>query len=179
MSKKYVYHEGRALKGIKADEVMDELSRIEEKHGSFPEPKTIVDESRPDEAVLHPVFEWRDEIAAELYRERQARDIVRSVDVIKPDGTRHPAVVNVQIGTSIRTPGHRASSYERFEDVVADDAKLAMLLADMRRRIATAESALEEVRRAVWKGRGQEDLATVALLADALATARSLADRLH
>lgn len=42
-------------------------------------PKDIVDASRPEDAPLHPVFEWNDGIAAELYRQEQARAFIRNI----------------------------------------------------------------------------------------------------
>lgn len=44
-------------------------------------PKMVVDDARPEEALLHPAFEWQDDVAAELYREQQARDMLRSITV--------------------------------------------------------------------------------------------------
>lgn len=42
----------------------------------------IVDASRPVNAPLHPCFEWDDSIAAEKYREEQARLICRSIIIV-------------------------------------------------------------------------------------------------
>ena len=44
-------------------------------------PKSLVDESRPEDAPLHKCFEWNDDIAAEKWREVQAAYIIRSVEV--------------------------------------------------------------------------------------------------
>ena len=38
--------------------------------------ETLVEASRPEEAVLHDEFEWNDTNAAELYRRQQARQII-------------------------------------------------------------------------------------------------------
>ena len=48
--------------------------------------KNLVDECRPEDAPLHSYFEWRDNVAAELYREDQARLLIRSIiSVNEPD----------------------------------------------------------------------------------------------
>jgi hypothetical protein len=60
--------------------VGDTLADIENRHGVI-DPHTVVDESRPEDAPLHPVFEWRDEVAAEKWRVEQARRVVRSVEI--------------------------------------------------------------------------------------------------
>lgn len=58
----------------------EELKRIEEKYGGI-EAIEVVNESRDDEAVLHECFEWNNENAAELYRETQARELIRHITI--------------------------------------------------------------------------------------------------
>lgn len=43
--------------------------------------KNLLDASRPEDAPLHREFEWNDDKAAELYRESQARFIIRNLVV--------------------------------------------------------------------------------------------------
>lgn len=45
-------------------------------------PKRLVDVSRPEDAPLHNEFEWDDDIAAEKFREEQARQIIKNVIII-------------------------------------------------------------------------------------------------
>lgn len=47
--------------------------------------KSLVDANRPENAPLHAVFEWRDSVAAECYREDQARHVMRSIVTIAPN----------------------------------------------------------------------------------------------
>ena len=47
--------------------------------------KNLVDISRPEDAPLHNAFEWNNTIAAEQYREEQARKIIRSLVIVKED----------------------------------------------------------------------------------------------
>lgn len=50
--------------------------------------KSLLDASRPEDAPLHSEFEWNDSIAAEKFREDQARHIIRHLVVRldeKPD----------------------------------------------------------------------------------------------
>lgn len=42
----------------------------------------VVDESRPEDAPLHNEFEWNDGIAAEKYREEQARYLIRNIRIV-------------------------------------------------------------------------------------------------
>ena len=77
--------------GVDAQTAGEELDRIRQEHGTL-EPGTVVDESRPDEAPLHPVFEWCDPKAAELYREHQATHLIKQVRVIVPPRSEEPVV---------------------------------------------------------------------------------------
>ena len=44
--------------------------------------KTLVEVSRPEDAPLHPEFEWDDAAAAERWREQQARCIINHLTVV-------------------------------------------------------------------------------------------------
>lgn len=94
---KYQYG-GQSFPSVSAQKAGDELARIEAKHGGL-KPSIVVQESRPETAVLHPVFEWDDQVAAEKYRNVQAGQIIRSVRVVheSPSGVkeRTPAYVSV------------------------------------------------------------------------------------
>lgn len=46
-------------------------------------PKKLVDVSRPKEAPLHNEFEWNNKIAAEKFREEQARQIIKNIVAIE------------------------------------------------------------------------------------------------
>lgn len=75
----------------------DELTRIQAEHGCLT-PQAVVDESRPDDAPLHPAFEWNDAVAGERYRHIQASDLIKTVEVIKPsvdESKPEPVYVNV------------------------------------------------------------------------------------
>lgn len=47
-------------------------------------PKRLLDASRPKDAPLHGEFEWNNQVAAEKYREGQARHIIQCL-VVKPE----------------------------------------------------------------------------------------------
>ena len=48
-------------------------------------PEELVNVSRDEQSPLHGMFEWDDTVAAERYREVQARKIIRSVEVVLAD----------------------------------------------------------------------------------------------
>lgn len=88
------------LYGMDAQTAGEEMERIHRKHGQLT-PADIVDESRPKSAPLHDVFEWRDQEAAEKYRQVQARELIRAIVVVDSNaGLQEPvrAFVHVQQG---------------------------------------------------------------------------------
>lgn len=97
-----------------AGDVCDEL----EKKGRLT-PAELVEVSRDEAAPLHGAFEWRDEIAAEKYREVQAGHIIRSLEVVIT-GTSEP--VRAYFPISIVGEGRTYTSTEvimRTEDARA------------------------------------------------------------
>lgn len=63
---------------VQAQAAGEEIERIYHKRGQCGA-ADVVDESRPESAVLHPCFEWNDPVAAELWREQQARSIINCI----------------------------------------------------------------------------------------------------
>ncbi len=67
--------------GLTADQVVGEFERIREAHGEL-KPEYVVEESRPEGALLHPLFEWNDTIAADKWRKEQASRLIRNIHVV-------------------------------------------------------------------------------------------------
>lgn len=65
---------------VKADVVGEVLEQLEQSESGITA-QAFVDVSRPEDAPTHKMFEWRDEIAAEKYREQQARTIINHITI--------------------------------------------------------------------------------------------------
>ena len=65
---------------VKAEDAAAELHRIEQKHGEVT-PRNLLDESTPEDAVMHPCYEWDNEKAADKYRLWQSRSILSCLTV--------------------------------------------------------------------------------------------------
>lgn len=74
----YQWKLGSHIKG--SAQVAGEVCEQLEKQGRL-SAKILLDESRPEDAPLHNSFEWDDSIAAESWREQQARHIINSLIV--------------------------------------------------------------------------------------------------
>ena len=94
---KYTWTNGAHIKAD-AHAVGEELTKLQRENGERLTPRVVVDAARPVESPLHAAFEWDDLVAAEKFREDQARHVMRCVRVIKQEGeqtTLQRAFVNV------------------------------------------------------------------------------------
>ena len=114
------------LMPVDAQTAGEELNRIYTKNGAL-NPADIVDESRPEDAPLHDCFEWRDDVAAEKYREQQAQTIVRAIVAVNEDATK---------SESVRAFVHVRNTYEPISVVVNDAEKIQEVLQTALRELA-------------------------------------------
>ncbi len=77
---------------VPAQTAGEELERIYNKHGRV-DKADVLEESRAEDAPLHPCFEWDDQKAAELYRLNQAGGIVRALVTVENE---RPQLDNVR-----------------------------------------------------------------------------------
>jgi hypothetical protein len=87
-------------------------------------PRAVVDDARQEGSPLHPAFEWDDSVAAERFREEQARYMLRQITVVVPEtGTPTPirAFVNVRVegGQSYTHVVHALSDTELRLQILA------------------------------------------------------------
>ena len=143
----YKWKSGARLMGD-PQKVGEQLARIE-KRGALT-PKAVVDASRRSSAPLHDYFEWRDDVAAEKYREVQAKEIIRSVELVieGSEPTRAFVSVTVEGGERSYVNVEAALSMQQTRDEVLATA-LSELRAFERKYNTLAELAevLEAIRR--------------------------------
>lgn len=104
---------------VDAQTAGEELERIYNSKGRL-EPKDIVEESRPENAPLHPCFEWDDAVAAEKYREVQAGNLVRCI--VTECETKEKEIVEVRAFPCVQ------QTYTPIEVVVNSEDKMDELL---------------------------------------------------
>lgn len=105
-------------------------------------PKSLVDESRPEDAPLHKCFEWNDDVAAEKWRETQAAYIIRSVEVTVEQSSEPTRAFVVTVSDGDRTYkdiGYVLRSTESREALL--DAAKRELLSFMRKYKTLSELA--------------------------------------
>lgn len=148
----YQFKAGRSVAGKKAQDVGDELARINDKHGELT-PSQIVKESRPAKALLHDVFEWDDPTAAEEYRIHQARLVINCVTVVDehlPDTRPVQAFVSI---TVVNEDEENERRYISAQQVTSNPKLLEQHLDHLKRRlknIRIEHAAFTELA-AVWQ----------------------------
>lgn len=178
---RYAFRTGAQIKGAKPDAVAGELTRIATERGGISAP-VLVEESKPAGAALHPCFEWHDKKAGALYREHQARQIIKSVTVIKDDRPPAPLITYCpEVATQDDQPEPRATDYKLTDVVVSRPDYYAQALSELVRRVRSAKDAVEQLQQAAQQ-EGEQDaerLARINMAVAALQTASSAVMALH
>lgn len=133
---------------VSADIVGAEMERIEKRDGQVTS-RSLLEAGRPEDSLLHTLFEWDDGKAAELYRLKQATDVITHIHIVVDENPKEPyrAYVNIQESDGQTEKG-------RFVNVRA-----AMENEETRRVVLMA--ALNEMNRFVSKYSKYKELAGV------------------
>lgn len=108
--KNYAAVPGSRITDSEAKIVGPELERIEKATGCL-KPESVVELAAPDDAPLHPFFEWRDTVAAKKFREDQARNLIRSVVVQIEDSETTPVRAFVSVTSAPEERNFEGSAY--------------------------------------------------------------------
>jgi hypothetical protein len=136
----YTFRNGTRISGVNAQTTGEELARIQNAHGAITAP-LVVDEARPTDAPLHPVFEWNDLVAAEQHRQHQARNLIRSVQIIETDNQISPAYVHIQTTHSYLPTAEVVRRVDLYDDAFRTACS----------RISEAQYSLEQLKRLAAK----------------------------
>lgn len=117
--------------GIDAQTAGSELDRIRKRDGTI-RPAAVVDEARPEDAPLHPAFEWCDPVAAEQWREHQANKLIKVVRVM-PSAPQEPRVASVRHVTQVAAP--TAPVVERYDPVANEVQEAVGMVVETKRKI--------------------------------------------
>lgn len=115
------------IKGLykaNAETIYNEIMSI----GETVKPSDVVKFARNENTALHNLFTWDDSIAAERYREIEARRIIRNIIVIENDSS-DDKKDNVIVVRAIMSTNERTQEYTTVQRVVANKDSYARLLA--------------------------------------------------
>lgn len=94
---------------VPAQEVGERIEKLDKEHGEVT-PEILLEDARPEGSVLHPLYEWRDDIAAEKYRLRQSGKILRELVIVEIEHPEVGEIVPVRAFVSV-SPGNDKGSY--------------------------------------------------------------------
>jgi hypothetical protein len=122
----YQWKDGAHIRGrLDAQQVGERLEVVRKSTGALTA-SHVVDDARPPEALLHPIFEWDDSVAAEEFRRSQARLVLRSVVAIPDSAPESPPirafVVVSEVGEPSYVPTYYAMSDEQLRAQVVSRA---------------------------------------------------------
>ena len=122
---KYEFVTPKLYGKLKPEVAGEELERIRAKYGTL-DPALVVNESRDDESVLHNVFCWDDSRAAELWRNKQAGDLIRNIQVVV---TNEDVKIAVRAFVNVRSNPEGYRSYMPITEAIKNNEAYKDLLA--------------------------------------------------
>lgn len=169
---KYRFKAQRRVQGVSPDVVVSELSRIHAESGKI-EPATVVEEAKPKDSPLHPAFDWDNKKAGEKWRLHQARDLIKSVEVVVEDA--EPQTVFVHVPESVGKGG----AYHPVTHVVQHPDMLTLALIDAQRRVSDLQSAVRNLESAARGCENPELMARISLAVVAMQHASQAIQAIH
>ncbi len=105
---------------------------MEQSHGEIT-PKIVLDSARSEDSLLHPCFEWNDGVAAEKYRENQARFLIRNLVVKVEQDDSPPQAVRAYV--NVVTDTEKAGSFIAVKTAMDDSEMRAQVLKNALREL--------------------------------------------
>lgn len=139
----------RRAVGVPVDVVVQELQRHRATYGAV-RPQAVVDDAEPEDAPLHPVFQWDEAKAANEFRLIQARNLVRAVHVVDDTGDDQGcAFVHVaKISDDRDEEEDERGGYLPIAEVVESPDLYAMAMTGLVQKLAEAQRSVEDLQRA-------------------------------
>lgn len=115
---------------VSAQDAGEYIEELDKQYGEVT-PQILLDDARPETALLHPLYEWNDGIAAEKYRLSQSRKILSDlvavqVEQIKNDRLKEPVRAFVSVNKEKEKASFRpitvAMSNEQTRERVVENA---------------------------------------------------------
>jgi hypothetical protein len=166
---KWEFRDGaRVQGGLDASTVGEELERIREGHDGKLFTKAVVMEARPESAPLHPAFTWNDKKAGENWREHEARNLIRSVQIVEVDDGKKRVVDNF-----VHVPTVKQPYYQSARVAVQNMDEFAAAYEELMVKVRSAERACNALKQMAEERKGEvgDKLALILIASQALHTA--------
>ena len=131
---------------VSAQKAGEQLEIIERRDGSIT-PQAVVDAARPEGSVLHNLFEWNDEKAAEKYRLSQASTFIRCIVKTSEDETAKYSTYRAFV--NINPTGDRqniAGTYVNIQTALSDPESRDVVLSNAKHEMQTFRRKYAELK---------------------------------
>ena len=162
----FKYRKGARVAGVPAPVVGAELLRIQREAGAL-RPEDVVASAEPEDAPLHPAFEWDDTAAAAEHRLWQARQLIRAL--VLDDGRSQTQVY-------VHVPLITGGDYQPMSAVVANPDRYALALAELERKIEGIQRTIDELHQLASQSNDADALARIQI---AIAAFRAAGEAVH
>src|SRR5581483_12254285 len=145
VGRRYKAAPGAGYNDTQAQAIGCELEMMAEEGVSIT-PPAFVERARPEAHHLHPLYEWDNDQAAELYRQGQARNIINHlviVHVAQESEQHEKALYSVVVHEEEERPARR--EYIHVREVKEDEAYLAQLEAQAWSELRTFAARCESL----------------------------------
>ena len=112
------------------------LSALNDAHGRLTT-DIVLEAATNVDSPLHKIFEWDDTVAAHAHRRWQARRLIKSVKIERPDGDLTPRYLSIKI--------ENERWYEDISLIVQDHDKYISVLTDIEAMIKDLEHRIESL----------------------------------
>lgn len=126
---------------VPAQSIGEEIERLESENGALTK-ELIVDAARPEDSVMHKIFEWRDDVAAERWRCQQAKQMLSSLHIVVQEATetrQEPITVRAYVNTEREDGRTRAVYFSTSRAMQPDSDTRDIVIANAKRELAEFE----------------------------------------
>jgi hypothetical protein len=123
----------QGLYKIPAEVAASEIAQCTDADG-YIQAAGVVERARPQESPLHPVFEWRDNLAAEKWREQQARVMIANIVTVE---TIEVSDENVTVRAFAHVGSDTQRGYKAIAEVLGSAPLYISLLETAKRELAS------------------------------------------
>lgn len=125
-------------KGVSAEKCAREI-------GDVTTPKQVVDIARDESTELHKCFEWDDDIAAEKYREVQAKEVLRSIVIKHVEAPKNEGEEERITHFRVFENAPEKNTYKSVQLIVQNPDEHAKLIAQARRELEAFKKRYENI----------------------------------
>lgn len=156
-------------KGIDPSAALDVLESISSDDGLLT-PAAVVSAAEPADSPIHNAFEWRDYVAADRYREWQARQLIKAIITVDDKtGDKAPAFVAIVKDVD---DGARERGYQLTRVAMTRPNEWLSALAIFNSKLIATRKSIEELEAIARSSKDSNRLSSIAVAARSIDAAR-------